>query len=89
MGAGLGDGRLLGPLLLICGAGGGSYPKRVMRMGLVVTDSMIEAATERAITVSSGTMGRRGHAALQVFHNHAEIRRRGVARAIREIPRGL
>jgi len=32
----------LGPLLLICGAGGGSYPKRVMRMWLVVIDSGIE-----------------------------------------------
>jgi hypothetical protein len=36
--------RLLGPLLLICGADGGSYPKRGMRMGLVAIDSGIEVA---------------------------------------------
>jgi hypothetical protein len=29
---------LLGPLLLICGAGGGFLSERVMGMGLVVTD---------------------------------------------------
>ena len=43
---------MLGPLLLICGAGGGSYPKRVMRMGLVVTDSGIEVAVGRVVSIT-------------------------------------
>jgi hypothetical protein len=48
----LGMARLLGPLLLICGAGGGSYPKRVMRMRLVVTYSGIEVAVGRVLNIT-------------------------------------
>jgi len=43
---------LLGPLLLICGAGGGSFPKRVMRMGLVAIDSEIEVAVGRVLNIT-------------------------------------
>jgi len=44
----------LGPLLFICGAGGGSSPKRVKTWGekMVVTDSGIEVAMERVLNIT-------------------------------------
>jgi hypothetical protein len=53
----LGMARLLGPLLLIWGAGGGSYLKRVMRMGLVLTDSGIEVAVGRVLSITPTPAG--------------------------------